>query len=106
MPMKFESVEARRAFYRDLMRQRRAAEKAGGKPSGDRRCAFCRKPQAQLWGTHTLICDRCAADAVKAMLGIVIAADKVTTMADHWRKEDERRARAREKAAAKRKAKG
>jgi hypothetical protein len=101
MPMKFESDEARRAFYRDLMRQRRAAEKAGGKTSSDRRCAFCRKPRAQLWGTDTFICKRCAADAVKAMLGIVIAADKVTTMADHWRKEAERAARAKAKRKAK-----
>jgi hypothetical protein len=64
VPKKFESDEARRTYYRELMRQRRAAEKAG-RPF--RRCAFCRKPQARLWGTDPFICDGCVAKAAKAM---------------------------------------
>jgi hypothetical protein len=71
MPKRFESIEARRAFYRDLMRERRAAEKAGVKPAETvRRCSFCRKPESSvafLWGTDPFICDECLTKADRAV---------------------------------------
>jgi hypothetical protein len=65
----------RRDYFRDYMRKRRAA--AAVKPDDvkppdpSRRCVFCGKPQAHLWGTgtgtRTLICADCATEAVRAL---------------------------------------
>ena len=65
--MPFKAPDKRRNYFRDLMRERRAAKKAGAPV---RHCAFCRRSEvnvAQLWCTHRLICNRCAAEAVKDM---------------------------------------